>query len=323
MSKPSGRRSASRAPFCAEWLLRVGFVSTTSIFSIGTAALAEPAPATDVELSELSVMGEGRGRTLNSDLYGAGGANGAVPGYVASRSTVGTKTDTPIVETAQSVSVIGRQQIEDQNALTINQALRYTPSVTTEQRGGAGSTRLEQFFIRGFAAPIFLDNMALPGNRDAFPTVDPYRLERVDIIKGPASVLYGQSGPGGIVNLVSKVPQFVRHGEIFVQGGGFSEVRSGFDIGGPIESDIPGLADQFAYRVIGLGWNGDGPAVTTKVERAFINPEHHVAALRRHLAHDHRQLSARSVLGLLRRLPGGRYGVSRATSAAASSGGCR
>jgi hypothetical protein len=78
-------------------------------------------------------------------LYGPGGAQGAVPGYVASRSTVATKTDTPILETAQSISVIGRKQIEDQNALSINQALRYTPSVTTEQRGGAGSTRLEQF----------------------------------------------------------------------------------------------------------------------------------------------------------------------------------
>ena len=70
--------------------------------------------------------------------------------------------------------------------------------------------------------------LPLPGNRDAFPTVDPYRLERVDVIKGPASVLYGQSGPGGIVNLVSKVPQFVRHNEIFVQGGGCSGFQYGF-----------------------------------------------------------------------------------------------
>ena len=201
-----------------------------------------------------------------------GGALGPVPGYVASRSTVGTKTDTPILETAQSVSVIGRKQIEDQNALTINQALRYTPSVTTEQRGGAGSTRLEQFYIRGFTAPLFLDGLALPGSRDAFPSVDPFRLERIDIIKGPASVLYGQSGPGGIVNLVSKVPQFVRHGEIFVQGGGFNEVRGGLDVGGPIPAEAGPLADQFAYRVIAGGWNGDGPAVTTQVERVFINP---------------------------------------------------
>ena len=85
--------------------------------------------------------------------------------------------------------------------------------------------------------------------------------------------LYGQSGPGGIVNLTSKMPQFVRHGEVFVQGGGFSEVRGGFDVGGPITSEttVPGT-EEFAYRVTGLGWNGDGPAVTTKVERAFINP---------------------------------------------------
>lgn len=86
-------------------------------------------------------------------------------------------------------------------------------------------------------------------------------------------MLYGQSGPGGIVNLTSKMPQFVRHGEVFVQGGGFSEVRGGFDVGGPITSEttIPGT-EEFAYRVTALGWNGDGPAVTTRVERAFIQP---------------------------------------------------
>lgn len=251
--------------------LTILLLSTTCSFSLVGAAVAQDA-ATAIELSELNVTGEGAGRSLGAGLYGPGGASGPVPGYVASRSTVATKTDTPVLETAQSISVIGRQQIEDQNALTINQALRYTPSVTTEQRGGAGSTRLEQFFIRGFSAPVFLDGLALPGSRDAFPTVDPFRLERVDIIKGPASVLYGQSGPGGIVNLVSKVPRFVQHGEIFIQGGGFNEVRGGFDVGGPIASGAGPLADQFAYRIIGLGWNGDGPAETTRVERAFINP---------------------------------------------------
>lgn len=221
-------------------------------------------------LDTLSVEGAGTGRNASGSQ--PGGAVGPVRGYVATQSRVATKTDTPILETAQSISVIGRQQIEDQNALTINQALRYSPSVTTEQRGGAGATRLEQFYIRGFTAPLFLDGLALPGSRDASASIDPFRLERVDVIKGPASVLYGQSGPGGIVNFVSKMPRFVQHGEIFVQGGGFSEVRGGFDIGGPIPSAAGPLADQFAYRVIGLGWKGDGPAVTTEVERVLINP---------------------------------------------------
>ena len=268
--RAASTRPAPRAGWISR-LLASTVLSGTALCGLAGPGLAQEA-AGAVELSELSVTGQGRGATLGGALYGPGGALGAVPGYVASRSTVATKTDTPILETAQSISVVGRKQIEDQNALTINQALRYTPSVTTEQRGGAGSTRLEQFYIRGFTAPIFLDGLPLPGSRDASPTIDPYRLERVDIIKGPASVLYGQSGPGGIVNLVSKVPQFVRHGEIFVQGGGFSEVRGGFDVGGPVGDGTGGVADQFAYRVVGLGWKGDGPAVTTQVERFFINP---------------------------------------------------
>ncbi|SFG55172.1 iron complex outermembrane recepter protein [Methylobacterium gossipiicola] len=240
-----------------------------SSVATGGLAVAQEAAQT-VTLDTLSVEGVGRGPGVAGTE--PGGARGAVSGYVATRSVVATKTDTPILETAQSISVIGRKQIEDANALTINQALRYTPGVTTEQRGGAGSTRLEQFLIRGFSAPVFLDGMALIAGRDANATVDPYRLERIDVIKGPASVLYGQSGPGGIVNLVSKVPRFVEHGEIFVQGGGFNEVRGGVDVGGPIRSEVPGLADQFAYRIVGFGWKGDGPVDTTKVERVLINP---------------------------------------------------
>ncbi len=257
-------------------VLRRGMLSallvTTASLPATTPARAQAGPATDVELPELSVAGEGRGRTLNGALYGPGGANGPVPGYVATRSTVGTKTDTPILETAQSVSVIGRKQIEDQNALTINQALRYTPSVSVEQRGGAGGTRLEQFFIRGFMAPTFLDGMRLPANRDAYPSVDIYNLERVDVIKGPTSVLYGQAGPGGLVNLVSKLPLFVQHREVFVQGGGFREARGGVDVGGPLGDGTGTAADQFAYRIIVSGRMGDGPVDTTRVERAFIAP---------------------------------------------------
>lgn len=243
----------------------------SGVAAVGVSINEAKAQASEtVTLDILSVEGAGAGRNASGSQ--PGGAVGPLRGYVATQSRVATKTDTPIVETAQSISVIGRQQIEDQNALTLTQALRYTPGVTTEQRGGAGATRTDQFFIRGFTAPLFLDGLSLPGSRDAAPSVDPYRVERVDVIKGPASVLYGQSGPGGIVNFVSKVPQFVRHGEIFVQGGGFNEVRGGFDIGGPLAAEAGPLADQFAYRVVGLGWKGDGPAVTTEVERVLINP---------------------------------------------------
>jgi iron complex outermembrane recepter protein len=164
--------------------LYLALLSTTCAVIAPAAAAAQAAATTDIELSELSVTGEGPSRSLNGDLYGAGGAVGPVPGYVASRSTVGTKTDTPILETAQSVSVVGRQQIQDQNALTVTQALRYTPGVFAESRGGAGSTRLELFNIRGFTAPVFLDQMAIIGGRDANTSIDVYRLERIDIIKG-------------------------------------------------------------------------------------------------------------------------------------------
>lgn len=187
-------------------------------------------------------------------------------GYVARASVSATKTDTPLIETPQSVSVITREQIADQGAQTLNQVLRYTAGVATESRG-ATATRLDQFNVRGFSASTYLDGLRVFGGRDALPQVDAYRLERVDVLKGPASVMYGQGGPGGVVNQVSKRPLDEPMREVELQAGNFDFRRANVDFSGPVDEE-----GKFLYRLTGSGYLSDGQVKDTKERRYFVSP---------------------------------------------------
>ena len=158
-----------------------------------------------------------------------------VRGFLAETTATGTKTDTPLIETPQSISVVTRDQIEALAAQNLNAIMRYTPGVAVDTRGTVG--RLDQFTIRGFSAPQFVDGMRTFGGRDANPSVDPFRLERVEVLRGPASVTYGQAGPGGLVNLVSKRPTEQPQRELMLQGGTFGAFRAGADISGALNEN--------------------------------------------------------------------------------------
>ncbi|WP_246165174.1 TonB-dependent siderophore receptor [Pigmentiphaga aceris] len=187
-------------------------------------------------------------------------------GYVVRNSSSGTKTDTPIVETAQSISTVTRDQIREQNAQSLNQMLRYTPGVAVETRG-ATATRLDQFTVRGFSASSYLDGLRNPGSRDALPQVDGYRLERIDVLKGPSSVMYGQGGPGGIVNMISKRPTEDGVREIQFGLGNYSNRSLGFDYGDRLDKE-----GKLLFRVTGLAYAADGQIDHTKERRYFIAP---------------------------------------------------
>ncbi|MNK16368.1 Ferrichrome-iron receptor precursor [compost metagenome] len=187
-------------------------------------------------------------------------------GYVATASVSATKTDTPLIETPQSVSVVTREQMTEQGAQTLNQVLRYTPGVATESRG-ATATRLDQFTVRGFSASTYLDGLRVFGGRDALPQVDAFRLERVDVLKGPASVIYGQGGPGGVVNQISKRPTEETLREVEVQVGNYDFRRANFDFGGPMDEE-----GKYLYRLVGSGYMSDGQVNDTKERRYFVSP---------------------------------------------------
>ena len=151
--------------------------------------------------------------------------NGHTADYTATNGAIGTKTNTPLIEVPQSVSVVTRKQMDDQNVQSVPQALRYTPGVVAEQLG-INESGLEWLYGRGFLMDTYLDGLRLPsGNTGStgynIVSVDPYFLQSIQVLHGPASVLYGQSSPGGIVDLQSKLPPTQPLHEVFVQTGSY------------------------------------------------------------------------------------------------------
>lgn len=192
-------------------------------------------------------------------------------GYVADLSSAGSKMEARLLETPQSVSVVTRQQMDDQAAQNVRQALRYTPGLTAEYRG-AGGSRYDTVIYRGFGGGInydysYQDGMRLLGANYAIPQIDTYNLERIEVLRGPSSVLYGQGTPGGLVNLVSKKPTDTPLREIELQAGSHGFAQAGFDFGGPVDE-----AGKVLYRLTGVAHTGKTQIDYQKDERMAIAP---------------------------------------------------
>ncbi|MCE7917836.1 MAG: TonB-dependent siderophore receptor, partial [Nitrosomonas sp. PRO5] len=108
-------------------------------------------------------------------------------GYVTQRSSSSTKTDTPLIEVPQSISVITRRELDARLVQNISQAVSYTPGVLTEMYGPV--MRDDYFNIRGFDAPQFLDGLGLWGVNYANLRIEPYGMESIEVLKGPSSTL--------------------------------------------------------------------------------------------------------------------------------------
>jgi len=195
-------------------------------------------------------------------------ANGPVVGYLATQSATGTKTDTPILTTPQSISVVTKDQIADQGAQNLVEALRYTPGVSLDTFGA--TTLFDAVKLRGFDAPRYLDGLRLPldpGTQFAFPRIETYGLERIEVLRGPASGLYGQTDPGGLINMISKRPTATPQHEIIGTFGSFNRFQGAFDSSGPLDRN-----GEFLYRVVGLGYSTDGQQDFVHQNKVFIAP---------------------------------------------------
>lgn len=196
---------------------------------------------------------------------------GAFQGYVAGRSMAGTKTNTPIMQTPQSLSVIGSEQIRDQKPGKFDEILRYTPGVVAGTFGA--DTRNDWFLIRGFKSDdigLFLDGLQLFYTSYASWKLPPFNLARVEVLRGPSAVLYGGSSPSGIVNAVSKMPptEPIRYIEAGVNN--FGNAYTSFDVGGPVAT-APGNGQLF-YRVVGQVQNGGTQVDFTPDNNYLIAP---------------------------------------------------
>lgn len=195
---------------------------------------------------------------------------GPVDGYVAKRSATGTKTDTPLMQTPQSISIVTREQAEAQGAQSLAQSLRYSAGVAAEVRGSA--TRYDIPYIRGFGSPTdpvqFVDGLRLlRGGGYAFPQIETYGVERIEFLKGPSSTLYGGSMSGGLINSVSKRPISEQQNEVEVLFGSHNRMQAAFDSSGPLDAE-----GTMLYRIIGLARKSDTQVVNAEEERRYIAP---------------------------------------------------
>lgn len=146
-----------------------------------------------------------------------------------------TKSNTPIVETSRSVSIETLDAALEKGSLNLSQMVSYMPGITTERNGFA--TRVDNISIRGLRAPRYRDSIQEQfGNYNA-PRAEIYTFEQVEVLRGPASVLYGQGSPGGIINYVSKTPRSENFGEINAQIGNFDRRQLGVDFNRVLNDD--------------------------------------------------------------------------------------
>jgi iron complex outermembrane receptor protein len=165
-------------------------------------------------------------------------ATGPLDGYVATVSATATKTDTPLIETPQSISIVGAQEIEVIKAQDLNEALGYVAGVGRK----SGQTRLsDELLVRGFEVSAYTGSMYRDGSKYSVNVYngqqEPYGLERVELLKGASSVLYGASGPGGIVNTVTKRPTTETLRELNLEYGSFDRKQMSGDFGGALTDD--------------------------------------------------------------------------------------
>ncbi|KTE08911.1 TonB-dependent siderophore receptor [Sphingopyxis sp. H115] len=160
----------------------------------------------------------------------------------------GTKTDTALTELPQPIKVVTAEQYEAQGAISISDTVKYAAGVLANPYGR--DTRVDGFNVRGLDALQFRDGMRDIFSYYASITSDPYNFSRVEIVRGPASVLFGQGSIGGLVNLVSKTPDFDTRGEVSLVYGSHDRKE--------VLGDINlALADNLAVRLVGRARDAD------------------------------------------------------------------
>ena len=193
-------------------------------------------------------------------------ASGPLKGYVARRSASGTKTDTPIIETPQSITVIGAEEIETLKSQSLQDALGYVAGVN---RAEGQDRTSDAFFLRGFKtgnSSVFRDGSLYVVNYYN-GRQEPYGLERIELLKGAASVLYGAAAPGGLINTVSKRPTTEALHELNVELGSFKRRQVSGDFAGALDKE-----GDWSYRFTFLQRDSDTAIDHVPDDRTYIAP---------------------------------------------------
>lgn len=193
-------------------------------------------------------------------------AGGPVQGYQAKRSATGTKTDTPLLITPMSVQVISRDVMDDQQVLKISDAIKNVSGVYTRQ-GPDGNT-MDSFNIRGFQVDSY-GGSYLDGVKDfSRAPKEIAGLERIEVLKGPAAIMYGRIEPGGMINRVNKKPVADTFTKLQLQAGSDNYLRTTLDTNGAFSDD-----GSLLYRVNIAVEDGDGFKDDTHNKRTYLAPQ--------------------------------------------------
>lgn len=186
-------------------------------------------------------------------------------GYTVQTTATGVKAGVPITEVPQSVGVVTSQELEDRDPVQIEDALAYVPGVVASPWGV--DDRYDQFLIRGFdlgTSGIFRDGLVNKAMNFTGFKVDPYMVQRIDVLKGPASVLYGSNDAAGVVNIISKRPEFEPFTEARLSYGSHNTAELGLDTGG---ANADGT---LAWRFTGLTREGANEIENSQDDRDLL-----------------------------------------------------
>ena len=175
------------------------------------------------------------------------------------------KVETPAQETPKALSIVTQEEIVARAPQKLDEALRYTSGVTAQPYGADNDT--DWLKVRGFDAATYQDGSRL--FRDGYYTwlIEPYALERIEVLKGPASILYGEAPPGGVVNAVQKKPTDIPQGEVGLQVGNDALRTLTLDI-----SDYANQDGSVRYRLVALMKENDGQLNGTQTSRNYLAP---------------------------------------------------
>jgi iron complex outermembrane receptor protein len=209
-------------------------------------------------------------KTIVVQGAGEGGVEGIVQtnGYVAKSGRTATKTDTPVAETAQSVSVVSRKQLDDRQPQNLREAINYSPSVRSGEFGA--EPRFDTFKLRGIDLTyngVFRDGLRQISSPNGLFRLETYGTEALTILRGPAASIYGASSSGGIVDIISKRPTEEQIREVELQYGSYGRVQAAFDLSGPVTDD-----GSVLYRLTGLGRDARNEVEAINDDRIMVAP---------------------------------------------------
>ncbi|WNZ27781.1 TonB-dependent receptor [Leptolyngbya sp. NK1-12] len=189
---------------------------------------------------------------------------GEQAGYQVDEATTATRTDTPLRDIPQSIQVVPRQVLEDQQVIELEEAVRNVSGVVPGNT--FGNTQDGGFVIRGFPSfDLYLRN----GFRDNAQGIREFaNIERIEVLKGPASVLYGNLEPGGVINFITEMPLADPYYSTELELGNYGFARPTIDLSGPLNDD-----ETLLYRLNAAYLNQDGFRNFSRYsERYFVAP---------------------------------------------------